>query len=98
MYLITQEWLESQGVELSKEEDLPVDSYTQKEHWKATQPPKRVKSHADPLRRFLEYDGKVLTESLRERERDIRALEELADIHDNRQLSLSAPRSHIGSL
>ncbi|XP_028038206.1 EF-hand domain-containing protein 1-like [Bombyx mandarina] len=58
--LFTKEWLESQGVELSKEEDLPVDPYTVKERWKSVQTPKRVKPRDDPLRRFLEYDGKVL--------------------------------------
>lgn len=59
-YLFAQEWLESQGIELSKEEELPVDAYTQKEMWKTKHPPKRVTCNADPLRRFLEYDGKVL--------------------------------------
>ncbi|XP_075982784.1 EF-hand domain-containing protein 1-like [Anticarsia gemmatalis] len=59
--LFTKEWLESQGVELSKEEDLPVDSYTQKERWKSVAPPKRSKAGDDPLLRFLQYDGKVLT-------------------------------------
>ncbi|XP_037300618.1 EF-hand domain-containing protein 1 [Manduca sexta] len=58
--LFTKEWLESQGVELSKEEDLPIDAYAEKERWKATHPPRRTKGHDDPLRRFLEYDGKVL--------------------------------------
>lgn len=55
-----QEWLESQGIELSKEEDLPVDPYTEKERWKSVQPPNKTKSHDDPLRRFLDYDGKIL--------------------------------------
>ncbi|XP_023949094.2 EF-hand domain-containing protein 1-like [Bicyclus anynana] len=59
--LFTKEWLESQGVELSKEEDLPIDAYSEKEHWKTMKPPKRVKSQADRLQRFLEYEGKVLT-------------------------------------
>ncbi|CAG5017885.1 unnamed protein product [Parnassius apollo] len=54
------EWLESQGIELSKEEELPIDPYTEKERWKSVQPPKRLKSYDDALRRFLEYDGKVL--------------------------------------
>ncbi|XP_047536676.1 EF-hand domain-containing protein 1-like [Vanessa atalanta] len=59
--LFTKEWLESQGIELSKEEELPVDSYTQRERWKSVQPPKISKTHDDRLRRFLEYEGKVLT-------------------------------------
>ncbi|KAM3966804.1 EF-hand domain-containing protein 1 [Aphomia sociella] len=59
--LFTKEWLESQGIELSKEEDLPVDAYAQKERWKAVRPPQKTKSHDDRLRRYLEYDGKILT-------------------------------------
>ncbi|XP_032516120.2 EF-hand domain-containing protein 1-like [Danaus plexippus] len=59
--LYTKEWLESQGIELSKEEDLPTDPYTEKERWKNIQPPKRSKSHDDRLLRFLEYEGKVLS-------------------------------------
>ncbi|XP_068629097.1 EF-hand domain-containing protein 1-like [Battus philenor] len=58
--LFTKEWLESQGIELSKEEDIPVDPYVEKERWKKIQPPRRTVAHDDPLRRFLEYDGKVL--------------------------------------
>ncbi|XP_053602029.1 EF-hand domain-containing protein 1-like [Plodia interpunctella] len=58
--LYTKEWLESQGIELSKEEDLPVDEYQKKERWKSVQPPRKAPARGDPLRRFLEYDGKVL--------------------------------------
>ncbi|XP_045542556.1 EF-hand domain-containing protein 1 [Papilio machaon] len=58
--LFTKEWLESQGIEISKAEDVPVDPYVEKEHWKKIQPPRRQKVREDPLRRFLEYDGKVL--------------------------------------
>ncbi|KAI8429918.1 hypothetical protein MSG28_000389 [Choristoneura fumiferana] len=54
------EWLESQGIELSKEEELPEDQYSRKERWKKVPPPHREKKKDDPLRRFLEYDGKVL--------------------------------------
>ncbi|CAG4922831.1 unnamed protein product [Colias eurytheme] len=54
------EWLQSQGVELSKEEDLPEDPYKKKERWKSVQPPQRATAHNDALRRFLEYEGKVL--------------------------------------
>ncbi|CAH0405976.1 unnamed protein product [Chilo suppressalis] len=57
---IFEEWLESQGIEVSQPEDLPVDAYTEKERWKNVAPPKKVKSHDDPLLRFLQYDGKVL--------------------------------------
>ncbi|XP_041973572.1 EF-hand domain-containing protein 1-like [Aricia agestis] len=59
--LYTREWLESQGIELSKEEELPEDAYTQKERWKMVKPPQKARTHDDPVRRFLEYDGKVLT-------------------------------------
>ncbi|XP_022820957.1 EF-hand domain-containing protein 1-like [Spodoptera litura] len=59
--LFTREWLESQGMEISKEEVLPVDAYTQKERWKNVRPPKRSKVHEDHLLRFLQYDGKVLS-------------------------------------
>ncbi|CAH2068628.1 unnamed protein product, partial [Iphiclides podalirius] len=59
--LRVKEWLESQGIELSKEEELPVDPYVEKQRWKTVQPPRRMTSQHDPLRRFLEYDGKVLT-------------------------------------
>ncbi|XP_050673267.1 EF-hand domain-containing protein 1-like [Leptidea sinapis] len=59
--LYTKEWLESQGVELSKEEDLPEDPYTKKERWKSVQPPQKKKLHVDTMRRFLEYEGKVLS-------------------------------------
>ncbi|KAJ0181205.1 hypothetical protein K1T71_003290 [Dendrolimus kikuchii] len=58
--LFTKEWLESQGVELSKEEELPIDAYTQKERWKSVPPPTKAKQRDDPLLRFLQYDGKVL--------------------------------------
>ncbi|KAJ2946387.1 hypothetical protein O0L34_g12431 [Tuta absoluta] len=54
------EWLESQGIELSKEEQLPQDPYMEKEYWKGKPIPKKMKAKEDPLRRFLEYDGKVL--------------------------------------
>ncbi|VVC94190.1 unnamed protein product, partial [Leptidea sinapis] len=43
------EWLESQGVELSKEEDLPEDPYTKKERWKSVQPPQKKKLHTTRL-------------------------------------------------
>ncbi|XP_052753824.1 EF-hand domain-containing protein 1-like [Galleria mellonella] len=58
--LFTKEWLESQGLELSKEEDLPIDAYMQKKRWKTVRPPQKMKSQDDRLRRYLEYDGKVL--------------------------------------
>ncbi|CAH0600471.1 unnamed protein product [Chrysodeixis includens] len=58
--LFTKEWLESQGMELSKEESLPVDAYTEKERWKHVRPPKRSRVPDDQLLRFLQYDGKVL--------------------------------------
>ncbi|CAH0699016.1 unnamed protein product [Spodoptera exigua] len=48
-------------MEISKEEALPVDSYTQKERWKNVRPPKRSKVQEDQLLRFLQYDGKVLS-------------------------------------
>ncbi|CAH4030789.1 unnamed protein product [Pieris brassicae] len=54
------EWLESQGIELSKEESLPDDPYKKKERWKSVAPPQRAQAHSDALRRFLEYEGKVL--------------------------------------
>ncbi|KOB79135.1 putative EF-hand domain-containing protein, partial [Operophtera brumata] len=59
--LFTKEWLESQGIELSKPEDLPIDAYTEKEHWKKIPPPRRKVGRIDRLRRFLEYDGKLLS-------------------------------------
>ncbi|XP_049888061.1 EF-hand domain-containing protein 1-like, partial [Pectinophora gossypiella] len=58
--LYTREWLESQGIELSKEEEIPQDPYSQKEFWKSQPIPKKPKAKEDTLRRFLEYDGKVL--------------------------------------
>ncbi|XP_047523227.1 EF-hand domain-containing protein 1-like [Pieris napi] len=58
--LFTKEWLESQGIELSKEESLPDDPYKKKERWKSVAPPQRAQAHNDALRRFLEYEGKVL--------------------------------------
>ncbi|XP_061712328.1 EF-hand domain-containing protein 1-like [Cydia pomonella] len=58
--LFTKEWLESQGIELSKEEELPVDQYTQRERWKTVPTPHREAKKEDRLRRYLEYDGKVL--------------------------------------
>ncbi|KAJ8734012.1 hypothetical protein PYW07_014563 [Mythimna separata] len=59
--LSDQEWMESQGMELAKEESLPVDEYTEKERWKNVLPPKRSRVQDDRLLRFLQYDGKVLS-------------------------------------
>ncbi|XP_037964332.2 EF-hand domain-containing protein 1 isoform X1 [Plutella xylostella] len=58
--LYTKEWLESQGIELSAEEELPEDPYTARERWRGVRPPARQRPREDRLRRFLEYDGKVL--------------------------------------
>ncbi|CAG9107866.1 unnamed protein product [Plutella xylostella] len=54
------EWLESQGIELSAEEELPEDPYMARERWRGVRPPARQRPREDRLRRFLEYDGKVL--------------------------------------
>lgn len=59
-YFLLQEYLESQGIEISKEEELPIDKYSEREYWKKKPVPHRTSTKLDTLRRFLEYDGKVL--------------------------------------
>nr|CAD7450683.1 unnamed protein product [Timema bartmani] len=56
----TKEFMESQGMELNQPEDLPVDPYTTERGLKMRQPTNKTQLVDDKLRRFLEFDGKVL--------------------------------------
>ncbi|KAJ8871831.1 hypothetical protein PR048_028171 [Dryococelus australis] len=56
----TKEYLESQGVELNPPEELPPDPYTMDRVLKAQTPAVVSSVLDDKLRRFLEFDGKIL--------------------------------------
>lgn len=56
----TREFLTSQGIDVGQEESLPADPYTEQRRIKhGEKPTTRVTD--DPRRRFLEYDGMVLS-------------------------------------
>lgn len=50
----------SQGIVLNPTEDMPPDPYTQKLIMQAPQTTRVTPPADDKLRRFLEYDGKIL--------------------------------------
>ncbi|KAJ9588706.1 hypothetical protein L9F63_017998 [Diploptera punctata] len=56
----TKEYLESQGIELNQPEEMPPDPYIQLRQLKIKPHTHITKPLDDKLRRFLEYDGKIL--------------------------------------
>ncbi|PSN50975.1 hypothetical protein C0J52_07624 [Blattella germanica] len=54
------EFLESQGIELNEPEEMPPDPYIQYRRLKVKPHTHITKPLDDKLRRFLEYDGKIL--------------------------------------
>ena len=57
---IFQEWLESQGIEVSQPDDPPVDPYIENRRERETLQMVTTPSDFDKLRQFLEMDRKVL--------------------------------------
>ncbi|XP_014275455.1 EF-hand domain-containing protein 1 [Halyomorpha halys] len=57
----TRAWLESQGIELDRPEDLPIDPYTQK-RGAVNKVQQRVTPNVDEdkLKKYLDYDGRIL--------------------------------------
>ncbi|EZA47764.1 EF-hand domain-containing protein [Ooceraea biroi] len=56
----TKEFLTSQGIDVGERESLPVDPYTEQRNIKSTTTPTTTIID-DPRRRFLQYDGMVLS-------------------------------------
>ncbi|XP_065163543.1 EF-hand domain-containing protein 1-like [Atheta coriaria] len=56
----TREYLASQGVELAQREEMPPDPYTQDRKFKTAVTTHKTHQNDDKVRRFLEYDGKIL--------------------------------------
>lgn len=50
----------SQGLEMGPAEEMPLDPYIQTREMQNAPPTSRGASCDDKLRRFLEYDGKIL--------------------------------------
>lgn len=50
----------SQGIELNPTEDMPPDPYIQNRQFKTAVNTCQTPPADDKLRRFLEYDGKIL--------------------------------------
>ncbi|CAH0556686.1 unnamed protein product [Brassicogethes aeneus] len=58
--LFTREYMASQGLIMDEPEQMPTDLYTQQRKSREGVPISKTPSADDNLRRFLEYDGKVL--------------------------------------
>lgn len=57
----TREFLTSQGIDVGEKESLPTDPYTEQRDVKYTAPRVTRMAGDDARRRFLEYDGMVLS-------------------------------------
>lgn len=57
----TREFLTAQGIELGDSEALPLDPYTSDKLISSVRPQHQTPSDDDKLRRYLEFQGKVLT-------------------------------------
>uniref|UniRef100_A0A1Y1MR06 DM10 domain-containing protein n=3 Tax=Photinus pyralis TaxID=7054 RepID=A0A1Y1MR06_PHOPY len=58
--LFTREFMRSQGLIMGDPEEIPPDPYTQVREWSVQVHETTTPAADDKLRRFLEYDGKVL--------------------------------------
>ncbi|XP_069689389.1 EF-hand domain-containing protein 1-like isoform X2 [Periplaneta americana] len=58
--IFTKEYLESQGIELNDSEEMPPDPYMLDRNLRIKPHSHKTKLADDKLRRFLEYDGKIL--------------------------------------
>ncbi|KAJ8980307.1 hypothetical protein NQ317_005228 [Molorchus minor] len=58
--VFTKEYMLSQGLEMADAEEMPVDPYTQTRTLLVTPKLTKTPPADDKLRRFLEYDGKIL--------------------------------------
>lgn len=58
--LFWQEYLQSQGIELNDPEEMPPDPYIVNRQLKLQSRSHKTELTDDKLRRFLEYDGKIL--------------------------------------
>ncbi|XP_034231935.1 EF-hand domain-containing protein 1-like [Thrips palmi] len=58
--IYTREFMQSQGIEMGPPEEMPQDPYTQKRLEKLPITTMKTPFVDDKLRRFLEYDGKIL--------------------------------------
>lgn len=58
--LLLQEYMQSQGLVMAPAEEMPPDPYTQTRQLASEPAVTKTPSADDKLRRFLEYDGKVL--------------------------------------
>lgn len=56
----TREYMQSQGLEMGPPEELPIDPYTQNRQMQGAVTTTKTPQADDKLRRFLEYDGKIL--------------------------------------
>jgi len=56
--------LQSQGIELNDPEEMPPDPYIVNRQLKLQSHSQKTKLTDDKLRRFLEYDGKILRYSV----------------------------------
>lgn len=57
---LLQEYMASQGLIMGDTEQIPPDPYTQKRIFEQRSHISKTPTADDKLRRFLEYDGKIL--------------------------------------
>lgn len=56
----TREYMASQGLTMAEAEEMPFDPYTQNRCMQMASNTSKTPSDDDKLRRYLEYDGKIL--------------------------------------